>query len=145
MREYYLRNREKFSEQARRWRLENPERFRERYERWVSENPERSRSIKRRWAKAHPEAAVLAQQRRRARLAALEVNDLTAEQWEAIKAAASGRCTYCGKKRKLTMDHVVPISRGGGHTASNIVAACRSCNSSKHAGPVIPYQLPLLQ
>jgi 5-methylcytosine-specific restriction endonuclease McrA len=40
------------------------------------------------------------------------------------------RCAYCGK-RADTIDHVVPRSRGGGHTWDNCVAACRLCNSRK--------------
>ncbi len=41
-------------------------------------------------------------------------------------------CQYCGKKTKdLTLDHVVPKSRGGRHTWDNLVSACRSCNHRK--------------
>jgi 5-methylcytosine-specific restriction endonuclease McrA len=40
------------------------------------------------------------------------------------------RCAYCGR-RADTIDHVVPRSRGGGHTWENCVAACRVCNSKK--------------
>jgi 5-methylcytosine-specific restriction endonuclease McrA len=40
------------------------------------------------------------------------------------------RCAYCGR-RADTIDHVVPRSRGGGHTWENCVAACRLCNSRK--------------
>jgi 5-methylcytosine-specific restriction endonuclease McrA len=40
------------------------------------------------------------------------------------------RCAYCGR-RADTIDHVVPRSRGGGHTWENCVAACRTCNSRK--------------
>ena len=40
------------------------------------------------------------------------------------------RCAYCGAKAD-TVDHVVPRSRGGGHTWENCVAACRACNSRK--------------
>ena len=42
----------------------------------------------------------------------------------------SRRCAYCGS-RADTIDHVVPRSRGGGHSWSNCVAACRNCNSRK--------------
>lgn len=42
----------------------------------------------------------------------------------------SRRCAYCGR-RADTIDHVVPRSRGGGHTWENCVAACRTCNSKK--------------
>lgn len=43
-------------------------------------------------------------------------------------------CMYCGEKtpeRELTRDHVVPRSRGGADTWTNVVAACRRCNQRK--------------
>lgn len=40
------------------------------------------------------------------------------------------RCQYCGARAE-TLDHVVPRSRGGGHTWENVVAACRPCNVHK--------------
>jgi 5-methylcytosine-specific restriction endonuclease McrA len=41
-------------------------------------------------------------------------------------------CQYCGKSTAdLTLDHVVPRGRGGGHTWDNLVTACRSCNHRK--------------
>lgn len=52
-------------------------------------------------------------------------------QWEKIKARYWFRCAYCGKKRRLTMDHVTPLTLGGLHVAKNIVPACQSCNSRK--------------
>ena len=39
-------------------------------------------------------------------------------------------CQYCGRKAE-NVDHIVPKSRGGGHTWDNVVAACRPCNSRK--------------
>jgi 5-methylcytosine-specific restriction endonuclease McrA len=40
-------------------------------------------------------------------------------------------CQYCGSSKKLTLDHVLPRSRGGLHTWNNVVAACERCNSTK--------------
>jgi 5-methylcytosine-specific restriction endonuclease McrA len=41
-------------------------------------------------------------------------------------------CQYCGKETKdLTLDHVMPRHRGGGHSWENIVAACKHCNHRK--------------
>lgn len=41
-------------------------------------------------------------------------------------------CQYCGKhSAMLTIDHVIPRSRGGEHTWTNVVAACASCNHHK--------------
>jgi len=40
-------------------------------------------------------------------------------------------CQYCGSRRNLTLDHVVPKSKGGTHSWDNIVTACSPCNSRK--------------
>jgi 5-methylcytosine-specific restriction endonuclease McrA len=40
-------------------------------------------------------------------------------------------CQYCGSKRDLTIDHVVPRWCGGPHTWENLVACCRKCNLKK--------------
>ena len=41
-------------------------------------------------------------------------------------------CQYCGKSTKdLTLDHVMPRHRGGGHSWENVVAACKHCNHRK--------------
>ncbi len=45
-----------------------------------------------------------------------------------------GVCHYCRRevgRDQLTMDHVVPLSRGGKSKKGNIVAACKTCNSKK--------------
>ena len=41
-------------------------------------------------------------------------------------------CVYCGRTAKdLTLDHVMPRHRGGGHTWENLVTACKTCNHKK--------------
>jgi 5-methylcytosine-specific restriction endonuclease McrA len=43
-------------------------------------------------------------------------------------------CAYCGNhyaEADLTVEHIVPVSRGGQHTWTNVVTACRSCNTRK--------------
>ena len=57
---------------------------------------------------------------------------LTRGEWQEIKEKFNHSCAYCGRKmERLEMDHVIPLSRGGKHTAGNIVPACRKCNASK--------------
>lgn len=52
---------------------------------------------------------------------------------EVVFAAHGELCVYCGETSSLTIDHVFPKSLGGSHDPSNLVPACRSCNSSKGA------------
>jgi len=40
-------------------------------------------------------------------------------------------CQYCGTRRDLTLDHMIPSSRGGQHTWTNLVTACKRCNAKK--------------
>ena len=47
---------------------------------------------------------------------------------------AKGVCHYCGHRtapKELTMDHIVPLSRGGKSIKGNVVAACKDCNNKK--------------
>jgi 5-methylcytosine-specific restriction endonuclease McrA len=58
-------------------------------------------------------------------------HDLTDTQWEALKSLWAG-CAYCGEhETAMQKDCMLPISRGGRYTLTNVVPACRSCNSSK--------------
>ena len=58
-------------------------------------------------------------------------HDLTDAQWLAIMEAWGG-CAYCGSPAlALQKDCVLPISRGGRYTVTNVVPACGSCNASK--------------
>ncbi len=41
------------------------------------------------------------------------------------------KCQYCGSTKRLTIDHILPRSKGGTHTWDNVAAACERCNSLK--------------
>jgi len=60
-----------------------------------------------------------------------QVVDFTPDQWQQTLEAHDYCCAYCGAQTDLEQDHVMPISKGGSHTASNIAPACRSCNARK--------------
>ncbi|HKZ45804.1 MAG TPA: HNH endonuclease, partial [Thermodesulfobacteriota bacterium] len=69
----------------------------------------------------------------------VKARELRNSQWWKKKRGA-GICYYCGKRFRpdeLTMDHIVPIIRGGKTTKGNIVPCCKGCNSKKK------YMLPM--
>lgn len=70
--------------------------------------------------------ATLRRERRKAR-------ELRQTQWWK-RRCAKGVCHYCGRPtpaRQLTMDHIVPLARGGHSTKGNCVPACKDCNNHK--------------
>nr|WP_286207262.1 HNH endonuclease [Thermomicrobium sp. CFH 73360] len=55
-------------------------------------------------------------------------------------------CQYCGvRTHDLTIDHVVPRSRGGPHTWENVVSACRTCNHRKGGKSLAEARMQLLR
>lgn len=70
--------------------------------------------------------AVIRRERAKAR-------ELRKSRWWRNKLA-QGVCYYCGMKTpssKLTMDHIVPLARGGKSVKTNLVTTCKDCNNKK--------------
>lgn len=131
-REYYKANRESQLAAYRENYRKDPEKIKAQAKEWAKNNPARRQEI-----------TNTCRQKRRAQLAEV-ANTLTTAQWDEIKLRFGNRCAYCQKKRKLTRDHITPISDKGPNAANNIAPACVSCNSKKHKGPpLVPVQ-PLL-
>jgi len=80
------------------------------------------------------ESAIRGVNKRRS-LASSTEGQLTAQEWNEIKEEFLHCCAYCGVQessaRKLTRDHLVPLTKGGLHVKKNIVPACQPCNSAK--------------
>ncbi len=78
------------------------------------------------WIPLNPDPAHVARERRKAR----ELRQ--SNWWKAL--LQRGECHYCHKRfsaSALTMDHIIPVSRGGTSTRGNVVPACDHCNKSK--------------
>lgn len=62
-----------------------------------------------------------------------KARELRKTRWWQQKTS-SGRCYYCSSKvgfKNLTMDHIIPLSRGGRSTKDNLVPCCKDCNTKK--------------
>ncbi|GAB7028376.1 HNH endonuclease [Geotalea toluenoxydans] len=68
-----------------------------------------------------------------------KARELRTSQWWKNRLAR-GICHYCGGRfpaEELSMDHLVPIIRGGKSTRGNVVPACKDCNNrKKHLLPI---------
>ena len=155
--------RRKTRERLDRWARENPEKAKqiakEGLERYLRRHPERrqktqaranrsakGRARQRRW-KAKPASIVMHRERERVRRAMLKhlpinvalrlgvpLQRFTYADWRAVLYEFGWCCAYCGKPKRMSMDHLEPVIRAGAaaaHVRGNIVPACVSCNSSK--------------
>ena len=88
------------------------------------------------WRARNPEKCKAYRQASQARRRAVKIGcegKHSAKEWLDKKSQYGFRCAYCHKKlRRLTTDHIVPLSKGGTDYIYNIVPACKHCNSSKH-------------
>ncbi len=78
------------------------------------------------WVEIRKDEAHVARERTKAR-------ELRESPWWK-EQLAQGFCHYCGGKfpaQELTMDHVVPVARGGRSSKGNVVPCCKACNKSK--------------
>jgi 5-methylcytosine-specific restriction endonuclease McrA len=111
-------------EYRRKWRSENPDKVKENHRRWIAENPERNAAKER---------------NRRAKKRASQGRHSAQDVKEQLKRQ-SNRCYYCnckmvakrGYPNSQTVDHVIPLDRGGRNSPDNLVIACARCNFSKN-------------
>ena len=128
-------NREKCSQKSRLYGRAHRDERRLYARKWLSKNREAHNArLRERYANGDRTRRLTDAQNRRAKLTGGRV---TLDEWQAIIAEFDSRCAYCMVKlAKPTMDHVVALARGGAHSLSNIVPACKPCNYSKNAKPL---------
>jgi 5-methylcytosine-specific restriction endonuclease McrA len=122
------------------WQKDHPEARCTSKLRYQQNHPDRVRETNSRYARSHPDylkgwrlrnfAKWLSYCKRRYEWKA--DGTLTKEQWQDTLYVFNHVCAYCLRGNvKLTMDHMIPISKGGPHAVENVVPACRPCNSRK--------------
>jgi 5-methylcytosine-specific restriction endonuclease McrA len=128
--DYRKSNPEKVAIGLRRWRSKNVEHLRQ-YDKMTREaNPEQRREWLHQWGQTHPEKIREYANNRRA----MRTNNggkITAEEWQELVWAFGSKCLCCGTRENITLDHVVPLVRGGRNDIANAQPLCKSCNSSK--------------
>jgi 5-methylcytosine-specific restriction endonuclease McrA len=143
--ERYQRERKRILARNKAWNAAHPEYMNRISKEWDERHPERRVNIHKKYHKTHkkernafcrdyqkrnPEVFKAIKNRRRTAKTKAG-GSFTAAEWKALCKKYGNRCLACGKKRKLTADHVIPVSKGGSSNISNIQPLCGPCNSSK--------------
>jgi hypothetical protein len=98
---------------------------------WAMRNRDKMCRYARNWQLNNPDAFKAIQHRKRARRRQA-AGYFTANDVSHMRIKQSNKCYYCGRNLKRpTIDHKVPLIRGGTNWPSNLCLACQSCNDSK--------------
>jgi 5-methylcytosine-specific restriction endonuclease McrA len=93
-----------------------------------SEN-RKSRKNMHRWVQENPARHLTHCRNYRARKSNAE-GAHTSDQWKALKTFFQA-CPCCGKKKRLTLDHIIPLAWDGRNSLDNLQPLCKKCNSEK--------------
>jgi 5-methylcytosine-specific restriction endonuclease McrA len=127
---YAQANSERLNVSRRAWKHRNKNYVAEAQRQYRKNQPEKWREWGRLWRLANPISYKLAGHNRRVRkLNATGV--CTPEQLIDRFNFYGNRCAYCRAETKLTVDHVIPLSRGGSNWPANLRPACDRCNKTK--------------
>lgn len=133
IRQYHLDNRDRDLARSAAWAKANAEHCRELSASWKRENHERHLAYNKAWGLANPDRRQASHRNAKAKRRALETGcDSEAVLVTELTALMAEPCAYCGTSATHA-DHIRPLSKGGTHTKSNLVAACATCNLSKHS------------
>lgn len=129
---------DKYNKLAQQWRLANPEKIRAHTRIWRAANEEKiKRDVASRvklWRQSFPEKRRATENRRRSAKRSAEGNYTASDILQTLERQ-NMRCVgvECGVNilTTYTVDHIIPLSRGGSNWPSNIQLLCKSCNSKK--------------
>ena len=128
-REHYLKNEERIIQEKKDYYYANRDILNYKKKIYRLNNKEKLKEIHRRYSICRKHCNT-----RRARIKKLKA-DFTTEKWLNVLEYFDYLCAYCREKsdenETLEQEHVIPLSKGGGYTADNIIPACRRCNASK--------------
>ena len=127
MKLWKLKNEKRYRRVLKRWRKANPKYNKH----WLENNKEYVKKKKVEWRKKNPDKMCIYRARRKALLAKCGINDFTLEEWHNLLKRYKFKCAYCKIRKATHQEHVVPLSRKGNNTKSNIVPACSYCNQTK--------------
>jgi len=126
----YAKNPRKVLKAVHKWRKDNPEKAKEIQQKWRESNKEKAKECQQKWQKNNPGRISHHVSLRRARKKGA-AGSHTLEEWRMLKILHGYKCAICGKEKKLTRDHIIPLTRGGSDCIENIQPLCKSCNSRK--------------
>lgn len=136
--EYYLAHKEEIKQRTKIYSQLHRERQNLSKKKWAKNHPEYEKTRVSKWKIANPEAMKIIRVRGENKRRAIKRNvlvSITLQEMNELIQNSKNICFWCDEyipEGQMHLDHVYPLSKGGGHTISNIVVSCADCNMKKH-------------
>jgi len=118
------RQKEEANERARRWYQANKQLMIDRAKEWKKNNKEKVQINTRSYASRRKYAN----------------GSYSTKDYLRLKSRLNNMCGYCNEAEADTIDHIIPLSRGGSNYIGNIMPACGKCNYSKQCKTIVEWR-----
>lgn len=117
-------------EYEKKYRENNKSHLLQKSKEWAKNNKERLNARMRRWRADNKDKVSVQKNNRRTREGSAKIAN---EEWAQVLEKYGNKCLACGRSDvRITMDHVLPLCKGGLNVIENVQPLCKSCNSKKN-------------
>lgn len=122
----YGKDREHKKSLVKAWVKAHPDKHAAYVKSWEAANKDHVNAYRARWTRANPASRRATEHKRRQ-----AEGEFTPQEWLDLCTRYGNVCLACGETKPLTVDHVIPVSKGGSNYIDNIQPLCLTCNQSK--------------
>jgi len=124
---WYANNSDKAKKYAKQWRKNNPDKTKKYHQDYIEANPDKER--------------IRSREKSLRRRTKLKGNGIFTIINKDLLKLLSQPCCKCGNTNNQTLDHIIPISRGGRHSVGNLQTLCLFCNVSKGTKTIMEWRI----
>ena len=140
---YYQNNKEKFKEYNEQYYQSNKEEVKENRRKYYENNKETCKETTKQWCINNPDKVFNICQKRRLKEQS-QGNGISKEQWLEIMTFFNWKCAYSGEnltENNRSLDHIIPLNRGGENEIWNLVPMLKNYNSQKYTNDMLEWYI----
>ena len=134
---FYQTNRSKLLARGAAYRNANSHKLESYHREYYRKNAELCKYRIKKWQAANKEKLIAYNSKRRL----LVKSNLFFVSSKELSRLLEEKCAYCKEAKSDSIDHIIPVSRGGSHSIGNLIGSCTPCNSKKRDKTIMEFRL----